>query len=951
MELVAPSGTVDLLEQFHMHLHDHFSALYAARRALDGAAPIFALEHALPEADLALMQTTVRASVAQGFATKHRKWWLPFVVYSAESGYGYSGKEYWQTFADQTPMWDKYGDRDRIRAFFMRFADTYGGVVPRGAFAGTFTIIAWPIANAVLPTSLHRDLARLLYEFQAGLTPELLARPAELGLRLGARTGGYTEQFRIFCSNETLLGAVAAALLSGEEEESPYLIPSTLTRLVDSLRAEQKSRQWLDSARHTASRVRARGFVRQTPSQPRPPEVKRLPAATDPQLVLKRQNAAWRAYAALPDLSVLSVDNSAIYDELSGRRARVDGAERPFLPRGWLVNPGLDLRLARWPRRDSAFLRLEDAPPLVNELLAAKCVLTPGPTWLFRRREVGLAAEIKGKVVRPGCSYVLVVQDGTANWGPAWITETAAEIEEARVLELTLPAQVTEADVRTLRGLGLTVISDVTIRPVGLVASAWDGEGGVEWLVGERGLLAIGTQLVPGSCLLMLDGVQHRVTWPPQQRECFVVIDDLGVGTHELGVTLLDDQAHSMVQESLIVTIRDPQARPDTATAGEGIRVLASPARPSLSHLFDGRTKLTIDGPEGTSADLVISLRSELGEVLTEVPRKVTLPLSSEQWSKVANNIRADTRMRDNYDAAESARVIVSRTGIGFASLKCDRGFKPLRWRLARLRDGSHVARLIDRTDHASTTVDLYTVEQPLVPVCCPPTEAVAVPALGGLLRATAGDSQATALLPAQPMRMLSAAGLEPDVSWNGRTPQDLAHLIDLAAIWAGADLPGDPFARRQQDHVIAAITRQLVSVIAGPYWAKLELRLAGADKLIDHLDDMRGGVGRDERHKALATAIASHLWGWLEPAPMLAGFGEVVAPALARSGMAGRPVAARFLLLLAEKPWCLASWDPHEKEALLRGVITSPVLIRAARFAVLGARALKETDEAAKGV
>jgi hypothetical protein len=39
-------------------------------------------------------------------------------------------------------MWDCFGDRDRIRAFFTKFADTYGGVVPRGAFADTFSIIA-----------------------------------------------------------------------------------------------------------------------------------------------------------------------------------------------------------------------------------------------------------------------------------------------------------------------------------------------------------------------------------------------------------------------------------------------------------------------------------------------------------------------------------------------------------------------------------------------------------------------------------------------------------------------------------------------------------------------------------------------------------------------------------------------------------------------------------------
>jgi hypothetical protein len=179
MQHIAPSGTVDVLEQLHMRLHVHFTDLATARRALD--APVFALEHGLPDADLVLLQTTVRASIAQGFEIEHRKCWLPFLVYAVEYGYGYNGKEYWQSFAEQTPMWDQYGDRDRIRVFSIKFAETYGGVVPRGAFADTFRIIAWPITNAVLPTSLHRDLARLLYEFQSVFTPDLLSNPGDLG--------------------------------------------------------------------------------------------------------------------------------------------------------------------------------------------------------------------------------------------------------------------------------------------------------------------------------------------------------------------------------------------------------------------------------------------------------------------------------------------------------------------------------------------------------------------------------------------------------------------------------------------------------------------------------------------------------------------------------------------------------------------------------------------------
>ncbi|HWI02113.1 MAG TPA: hypothetical protein VNT27_17430 [Propionibacteriaceae bacterium] len=81
--------------------------------------------------------------------------------------------------------------------------------------------------------------------------------------------------------------------------------------------------------------------------------------------------------------------------------------------------------------------------------------------------------------------------------------------------------------------------------------------------------------------------------WPPGEREQFVVLDDLDVGTHGLDVTLLSSDARPIVQETLLITVRDPQVRPDSATAGEGIRVLASPAWPALTDLFDGRAVLT----------------------------------------------------------------------------------------------------------------------------------------------------------------------------------------------------------------------------------------------------------------------------------------------------------------------------------------------------------------------
>ena len=87
----------------------------------------------------------------------------------------------------------------------------------------------------MLPVYLQRNLARLLFDFRTGLTAQLLQDPDALGARLASRTGSYTERFRLFCQNTALLGKISVALLSGEDDESPYLLRPTLRRLVAGL--------------------------------------------------------------------------------------------------------------------------------------------------------------------------------------------------------------------------------------------------------------------------------------------------------------------------------------------------------------------------------------------------------------------------------------------------------------------------------------------------------------------------------------------------------------------------------------------------------------------------------------------------------------------------------------------------------------------------------------------
>lgn len=939
------SAVQDLADLHHL-LNGHFRQLHEERGRLPAAAPVFALEHGLSDGDMEWLQQVVRSAVRQGLGAEFRRWWLPFVVYAAESGYSYDGGEYWQTFEEATPGWDT-SYRPLIRRWFEKFAEDYGGARPHGAFAEHFTIIAWPITHVVLPVHQQRNLAKLLFGFRTGMTADILQDPGALGERLAARAGEYTEQFRYFCQNTALLGQVSVALLSGEEDESPYLLRSTLHRLVTGLSRERQSRQWLNTARQAARQVRSttRGFIREQHRPARPSRLERLPRPTDPRLFLRRAPHGWQAYAEIPDLSSLIMRLPYLESELRIRRARVAGAERSFLARGQLLYPGCEARLARWPQPGEPFIILERATDPVNHLIADQCAISGGPTWLFHLRASGQAVEVKGKIMHPGSSYVLVTDDQSAIPALPATAKTVIDAIGARAFEITLPDAVNESYAAAFAKVGISLVANVAIRPVGIVASMWDGEGSVEWLAGEPGLIGIYAEQVPATCVVTLDGQPQALPWPGGQRDLLLRLDDLGVGTSEVSVALMADSGETIAEGSLVVTVRDPQVRPDTATASEGIRLLADPVQPTLSDLWDGRAAISIDGPSSMPAAITVTLLSDTGEELTEIAREVSLPVTPEGWGRTAAGIRADHRFESHYDDAQTSRVTVSHSGIGFATLTCDRGFQPLRWRLARRHDLSHVARLIDRTDGARAKVELFTVSEPLIPVPCSSSGDIAVPAQGGLLRATAGEVTASAVLPTQPNEVIRHRNTAPVVRGASRTPLEVMRLAAAHLAWATAERPADPFASHQCDMVLEAITREIASLVGQSYWAGVERRMKRASDLTAFIDDMKACVGEISSHKKLADRIAHSLWGWSTPEALLTGFTDALAGITQGNKTAENQDAARFVLTLADQPGqVLADWSPSECEGLLAKVIASPVLLRAARFAVLGARAFHGT-------
>lgn len=944
----AGGSTADILKHFHDRLDVHFRALQVEREQLDPPGPVFALEHGLSPAEFDLLKATVRAAVAAGFGVVYRTSWLPFVVYAADVGYDYVGKDYWPPFAERTPGWEAPnsgwnvdGHRTRLRNWFVKFANEYGGTQPTGAFAEFFINIAWPIMHAVLPIYLQRQLAHLLDDYAIYLTNDLLNDPDALGRELASQADlrHYPERFQKFCSQQALLGRIATALLAGDEEESPHLRADTLKRIVDGLMGEQKARLALQRARRSASRVRAAGFRPTSTGNGSRSGGKRAPTLSDPRLRLKRMEDGWRLFADIPDLAPLAARLPELVDELRNRRAQVTGVDRPVMA-GRLLRPGEQL-LGALPTPGTPFVTLRGASAAVNTLLSLQCRLSPGPWWVFKRRSGAHAVEVKGKHVTPGERYLLLGDTDVIAPDVPWLRELAVQVSGARAFELDVPEQVSESEAAVLTGAGISVMAGVRIRPVGLVPLEWDGEGSVDYLAGDPVTLSVRSERAPESCVLTVnDGPPQLLRWPSGETEFFFAVDDLGVGVHSLTVTLLGSGAGAVATGTLMVSIRQPNI--EGTGAGEGIRLLPSPARPLLTELWDGLATLIIDGPPDTDAQLVVTLKDERDREISHFRRTVTLPLSAEGWRCIVRKELRSSDLGDAYDEAETCEIVVSRNGIGLALLACERGFRPLRWVISKRHDGPYEARLIDRTDGANTVVDLFESTAPLEAIRQPNGSLVESPLVGGLLRVQSGEQFASVVLPPDHMELFRLRNVaRPYVRVGRKSADEALRLIRGHAAWMEADLPANPFADRQREKALAAITSELAGLIAGHRWAHQERVQRDAD-ILDHLAKMQALAGDTDDQK-LAKRVNDRLWRWAQqPELRTPELAELLGSLIASSGMGDGQAAARYLVCLTSAPGRLLKWDEGDRNMLLECVLRSPVLVRVVRIAVLGSDALR---------
>ncbi len=494
------------------------------------------------------------------------------------------------------------------------------------------------------------------------------------------------------------------------------------------------------------------------------------------------------------------------------------------------------------------------------------------------------------------------------------------------------------------------LISDVGVRPAGVVPGEWDGEGAAEWLAGEDVLLAISATRQIAKCIFTVDGAPQLLEWPPATDEIFVKLSDLDIGSHEVQVGLLPEAVDDYVAEgSLLVSIRAVQSRPTTGTLGEALVLLADPARPTLSELWDGRTNVQLIGPAGARITIQVVLVNAKQKVLATRQFKTLIPLHHSGWFKIANReLRGAEELRRFYDDAEALILIASHPGLGRALLRCERQFTPLRWVVEDDRNGP-LARLINNSENGSIELDQFEFVSPAkaVPVEIGPDSVIRWPA-GGLLRARISGFESSVIVPpyVRDLDDLRRTRVSPHIAAGSRTVDQAIRLIRLAALWTSASLPANPFAENERRAVLRAITSHLVSMIAGGRWSHLEEHGSRSDAYT--FIELQKGVGEEGYQQALADSIQRRVLAWeaLEPTKRAEDFAAVLGSFKHRTLVDHSDERfAEFLLRVASDPATIVGWPVEEIRSSLDRVLVSPVLVRAARFLVLAIH-LDEADD-----
>lgn len=821
------------LEDLQAQLRAHFEVLADQRKA--AGAVVFALEHGLDEASLDRLDRLVRAGVRSG--VDFEKVWLPLVVYATEIGYAYDGNEFWSTFEARTPTWQERYDREWIRYLFRRFARTFVGAQPQGAWAEHFTIISWPITHAVLPEDLQLKLVKLIHETRYQLREEHLANPTALGRLLGGRADQFpSSRIRILLENEPLVGQIATALLHTDSDSTSDLLePQVLDRLARAFEDKSNASQLLKSAQKAATRVRYRGVSKASTQngasksladRASPHQIAAV-LGIEPRLVARLDpEGHWGLFGQIPRLRALAERFSPVMTALRSTQFRVNGSNR-LIGRSALLFGSQSVPVTVLPDASKPALLGSDSSPILSLYVRGDWNFLASDLWMFKIGADGTARFVRNPIFRPGDEYLLVARNAI-NHDIPFAKPVSVHLDGAAACTVSVPlhldSQAREALEASTRW---PVGSFLALMPYGLPPLSWDGQGSGEWIEDTPVMLSLAHEKSPAIVSVELhdDEGTLRNEVIVDASPNLLILEGLEVGQYEARLKI-DDDADVTVEANVQIQVVDKSALDHEESA---INVLVDPPHSGFEDLWSKRASISISGPAGLEVSIEVILRGgRESEVVNRLNLgKRPLPLQVSDWPDLFFPVIRKQGIESLVEESASCVVVAKSRVFRSAELTLERRASPLRLRL-RKRDGRPVPEVLnDTTENETLHIYGFEFESPgrrfEIPVESGNRAIMATPP--GLVIAECGTNEAALIVPPE-VHDLS------DLRRSGRpirppsiptTLKDLREAVTLAARWSDGDTAGHVLSDDLQSKVLAAWNDAVAVALAGQHWMKLE--------------------------------------------------------------------------------------------------------------------------------
>lgn len=930
------------LTQMQQRVEEHFDALNKTRDA--SGFPVFALEHGLNETNLGQVRSMLRSTL-DGHLPSSR-YWLLWVIYATELGYGYEGDEYWISFEEQTPGWE-HQHRTRIKTWFRKFQNTYGGVVPSGPWAERFSIIAWPITHAILPLYLQRQFAKLLYDLRFRLASRTALDARSIGRLLAVHASQTTKRFRVFLEQEELAGQIVLALLCGKPEDGVLIHPLTLKRIVSDLERVRNAREWLKETRRVvADRFKGigRGDGSSVPRLPKGyptrafPDVSKL--SIRPNLFLRHAGAGrWSVFLEIKSFRPVAALSNELHSFLGRTRCRLNGAN-DVKPTGWLLSGDRKGTLRSWPDPASPLIRFEQSDPVMDHILESECHLHRGPLWLFRLGADGIARHITSCIVRPDVHYVVVTTAPVPDKLEG-VTPCDLDCEGVNACRLSMPSSVSAEMTARLASLGLHVARTIRIWPAGLPGRGWDGEGSSEWLTTESPCFGVDYDHPVESLSFRLnDEPEVLIRTDGAEYPLFVRLPCMSVGTHKLVVKAkrspeLESVASTPAAEGYVrLAVRDPEPWTPGVASHSGMIVRVDPDNADLDTFWRNRINLFVNGPESFAATFRVTLQSADGrQILSEQVGTMDLPITPEVWHGKFDRFLKDETRASQYLEASNCTLTIRADTLGTCTLLFEHDPVPVRW-IIRFQRGNIIVKLVDDSgqDETDPTARFHSMERPLESVPFTLDDArsdCVVEPPGGLFVATHGRYRDAVFVSAGTTQQgFQGLRVKSDFPEPLRSAQALSSYLRLLGRWSDARLFGflAPIRHRQ---IMNGAMDALRKVLCGERWMRAERHFREHSGTYASLEPLVAAVDKHTHFgdvlldRSKTDGVVTSAW---------------FVDAAARNNVCRDRNLSQFALRLAsDDPLVLAEvGDNPDLEPLLTELIDAPSILRAARLLTL---------------